>query len=457
MNHFVTDESFLYTHNFGASNFEDKILNYRQQIDVRNRWLEERIENLLPDLMVKNKIDCWVVMAREYNEDPVIMTLLPASMLSCRRTTILVYKLEDDGKVKAYSLSRPGTGIDHLYQGVWTNPKDQNWNNLEIMPFTTKAERTVKEGESQFECLARILDALNPKNIALNYSDTFAFGDGLSHSLYEKFIGSISEKLKDRIISAEALCVAWLESRTDSELAAYTGLVQIAHGIISEAFSSKVIHPGVTSNTDVKFYMMQRVIDLKLTPWFDFETSIIRAGDGAIGKETIIMPGDILHCDVGLKYLGLCTDTQHNAYVLKLNETEAPKGILKLQKDLNHLQEIVMSNFVEGKTGNQILKASRDEAIDRGLEPCIYTHPIGYHGHGAGPTIGLWDMQDGVPGQGEYPLHNNTLYALELNITSSVPEWDNQNITLGAETNILFKEDQTYFIAGRQNRMHLIK
>jgi len=116
-----------------------------------------------------------------------------------------------------------------------------------------------------------------------------------------------------------------------------------------------------------------------------------------------------------------------------------------------------MSKFFEGTTGNQILKATRDDAIDEGLTPSIYTHPIGVHGHGAGPTIGLWDMQGGVPGKGDYPINNNTLYSLELNITSTIPEWNDQKVTIGGETDILFKDGKTYYIAGQQIKMYLIK
>lgn len=397
-------------------------------------------------------IDCWVVMAREYNEDPVIMSLLPASMLSCRRTTILVFHLDDE--LKCYSLSRPGTGVGDLYTGIWTNPKDRNWGAIDYKPYS---KDDINGVETQFECLGRILSELNPKHIGLNYSDAFAFGDGLSLSLYNNFMNCIHDELKERVISAEKLCIRWLETRTESEIAAYTGIVEIAHSIIEEAFSSKVIIPGVTTNDDVKYYMMQRVIDLNLRPWFDFETSIIRASEGQLSKNTVIMPGDMLHCDVGLEYLGLCTDTQHNGYVLKLDETEPPEGIKQLQRDLNLLQDITIGHFGEHKTGNQILEESLKEAVEKGLTPCIYTHPIGTHGHGAGPTIGLWDMQEGVKDKGDHPLHNNTLYALELNITSSIPEWENQQVTLGAETDILYKDGKVYYIAGRQTRFHLIK
>jgi Xaa-Pro aminopeptidase len=267
---------------------------------------------------------------------------------------------------------------------------------------------------------------------------------------------ALDDEYKARVVSAEHLCIGWLETRTKSEMAAYTGIMQIAHAMIAEAFSSRVVHPGVTTNEDVKYFMMQKVIDLGLIPWFDFEVSIRRAGVGAVYGETVIMPGDILHCDVGLKYLNLCTDTQENAYVLKLGETDAPDYLKDALRQVNRFQEIVCDQFKEGTTGNIILKNARVQAIAEGLKPSLYTHPIGYHGHGAGPTLGLWDMQQGVPVQGDYPMYNDTCYSLELNCTVDIKEW-NTSFSLGLETDVLFTEDKVHYLAGRQEKFHLIK
>jgi Xaa-Pro aminopeptidase len=239
-------------------------------------------------------------------------------------------------------------------------------------------------------------------------------------------------------------------------MAAYTGIMQIAHSMIAEAFSSKVILPGVTTNEDVKYFMIQKVIDLGLEPWFDFEVSVRRANVNEVAGETVILPGDLLHCDVGLRYLGLCTDTQENAYVLKQDETDAPEELKEVLKTVNRLQDITISNFKEGRSGNEILALSRSQAIEEGIDPCIYTHPIGYHGHGAGPTIGLWDMQGGVPVQGDYPLYNDTCYSLELNCKANIEEWGVE-IAFCAETDVMFTGDKVYYLAGRQDEFHLVK
>ena len=442
----VSKEAFLVQNTVSAEDLRKKILPYREQEKIRNSWLEERFETVLPKIMKRCGIDLWVVACKEYNEDPVLTSMVPAAMMTARRTTILAFHLNKDGKVKRMALTRPNVGLDGYYESVWTNQKDSLWQDPNA-PYPP---------ETQFECLARIVRELDPAKIGLNYSDTYAFGDGLTHALYTQIMDALDEKYHDRVVSAEHLCIGWLETRTEREMAAYTGIMQIAHAMIAEAFSSRVVHPGVTTNEDVKYFMIQKVIDLGLTPWFDFEVSVRRAGVGSVYGETVIMPGDILHCDVGLKYLNLYTDTQENAYVLKMGETDAPDYLKKALREVNRFQEIVVSNYKEGRTGNEILKMSRQQAIAEGLKPSLYTHPIGYHGHGAGPTIGLWDMQQGVPVQGDYPMYNDTVYSLELNCTVDIKEW-NTSFSLGLETDVLFTNDEVHFLAGRQENFHLIK
>ncbi|MCF0111717.1 MAG: Xaa-Pro aminopeptidase, partial [Erysipelotrichaceae bacterium] len=306
----VSNEDFLVLNAPCMKDLKTKIKPLREQIQIRDEWLVERMETVMPQIMERCGIDLWIVACNEYNEDPVIFTMMPASMMTARRTTILVFSYKD-GKVRRMSLARPRVGLDGIYESRWTNPKGSVWAN----------NNSTDPCETQYECLARIIREADPEKIGLNFSEHFAFGDGLSHKLYELIYEAMDEKYRERIVSAEYLCVGWLETRTEKEMAAYTGIMQLAHTMIKEAFSSRVVMPGVTKTDDVKYFMMQNALDLGLNPWFDFEVSVRRENVGTIYENTLIMPGDILHCDVGLKYLGLCTDTQENAYVLKLGET----------------------------------------------------------------------------------------------------------------------------------------
>lgn len=430
--------------------YKTKILPYREQEKVMDCWLKKRLQTIIPMVMNRWNQDMWIVACEEYNEDPVLSSLTPVSMITARRKMILVFA-RYEGEIHRFAITRPHIGLEEYYTSIWTKQAGQDWGQLEENAFSSP------HPETQMECLKRIIERAKPASIALNTSENFAFGDGLSHTLFTE-ISKVIKETNTPIVSAEKLCVSWLETRIEEELIAYDGIVEIAHALIDEAYSSKVILPGVTTNHDVKYFMMQSVIDLGLQPWFDFEVSIKRAGGLEYEEEMIILPGDILHCDIGLKYLGLCTDTQENAYILKANENSAPQGLLDAMKTVNRLQDIVMENFVEGKSGNMILKESREQAIKEGIQPCIYTHPIGYHGHGAGPTIGLWDMQQGLEGlQGEYPLYSNTLYSLELNATVDIPEWNRETIVFGIETDILFVDGKARFAQERQTLFHLIR
>ncbi len=416
-----------------ADAYRGKILPLRLRAEVRNEWLKQRLETVLPEIIRREGLDMWIVVAREYNEDPVIMTLLPEPMMYARRRTILVFHLKDDGTLERFVLSR--YGIKDFYEGVW-DPDE----------------------EEQHDCLGRVVKERDPKTVGINVSETFAFGDGLTHSEHGFLSAALGEEYMSRTRCAERLAVGWLERRIKPEMDAYPGIVEITHAIVAEAFSSRVINPGITTTDDVVWWMRQKMLDLGLQAWFQPSVDIQapRQKYDMEDKRKIIRPGDLLHCDIGFYYLGLATDIQQNAYVLKAGESEAPEGLKAALSDANRLQEIHAEEMVAGRTGNQILKAALDRAKGEGINASIYTHPLGYHGHAAGPTIGLWDMQEGVPGRGNYELFEDTCYAIELNAKREVPEWGGQEVRMALEQDAVFTGVKLHFMAGRQTRLHLI-
>lgn len=415
-----------------SSNWTAKILPLRKQAEIQNRWLSHRLMTVLPEVMQREGFDMWIVINREYNEDPVFASLVPATMISARRLSMLVFSMQADGTLESLTISRYGLGLAGQYAPDWDVDQEEQW-----------------------EALARVVRKRDPKVIGINCSETFAFGDGLSHSLYLSLENALGPDYMARTKGAERLAVGWLERRTRDEIDAYTGIIDIAHGIIAEAFSPRVVHPGVTTAEDVVWWFRQRINSLGLTAWFHPSVSIQRQG-GPAGKDAVILPGDLLHCDVGLHYLGLATDTQQNAYVLKLGETEPPVGLQNALAIGNRLQDILAAEFVAGRGGNQILLQSLVQAQAEGIKACIYTHPLGYHGHGAGPTIGLWDAQQGVPGRGDYELFADTCHSMELNIKCTISEWDDQEVTMALEQDVMFTGGKVHFLGGRQTKLFLI-
>jgi Xaa-Pro aminopeptidase len=425
-----------------AGDWSAKVLPLRRQTDVVNGWLSERLRTVLPEVMRREGFDLWIVAAREYNEDPVLMSLLPAPMMSARRRTILVFHAPAEGEFEAMAIANAGIGLDGYYRPMWDK------------------SRTAQAAEDQWQCLERVVAERDPRRIGIDVAVDFAFGDGLSHSEHEALRAALGEDLWARTASAERLAVGWLERRSPGEIDAAGGINQIAHGIIGEAFSSRVIHPGVTTAVDAAWWLRQRAADLGLRCWFQPTVSIQRRGVvlGDIGSspDEVIRPGDLLHCDFGLHYLGLATDTQQNAYVLRLGEEAPPAGIVHALEVANRQQDLLAAEMVAGRSGNEVLAGVLAAMAAAGIEGRMYTHPIGYHGHGAGPVIGLYDQQGGVPGRGDLPLHDDTLHSFEMYAEVAVPEWDDQRIKLASEQIVAFTGGRIHFLGGRQTALHLI-
>lgn len=418
-----------------------KILSMEQRAEVIDGLLEERIDKVLPKIMQREGIDMWIIISREYNEDPVIKTFLPATWLSARRRTILVIHNPGDGKpIETLAVARYAVG--KKFKKAWDKEKQPD----------------------QWARLAEIIAERDPKSIGVNQSMHFGLADGIASTDLSEFKNAIGKKYANRVVSAEKLAIGWLETRTASEMILYRQICQIAHEIIAEAFSTNVIQPGVTTTDDVVWWTREKTRELKLINWFHTSVSIQRKDDAKFDQVTafsnlkennVIMPGDLLHIDFGITYLRLNTDTQQHAYVLKPGENDAPEYLKKALATGNKLQDIFTANFEAGKSGNEVLKKSREDAIAQGIKPSIYTHPLGFHGHGAGPTIGMWDSQGGVPHKGDYPLFHNSAFSIELNAEVEIKEW-NKSIRIMLEEDAFFDENGVQYIDGRQQELLLV-
>ena len=415
------------------------VVDSRARIEPENRLLTDRLENLLPELMAQADLDMWLVLNREYAEDPVYFTLVPQPSFAARRTTMLVFHKSDDGSLDRLTVNRYPLG----------EPYEEAWSGESL--------------DEQWAALGELIRQRDPETIGINVSATWPVADGLTHGLHQKLLSVLPEGFDERLISADRLVIRWLETRTDPELAVYPHIVSIARGVIADGFSSRAITPGVTTTDDVAWYLRQRFESLGLPIWFMPYVNLQRPGTECnedtpfCGESGVIQPGDVLHTDVGICYFKLCTDTQEMAYVLKAGEADVPEGLKTALARGNQWQDLLTGEFESGLTGNAILASAQESMRGRPWSFNIYTHPIGFFGHGPGPTIGMWDKPGAIAGTGDWPLHPNTAYAIEGSIKTAVPEWDDQQVNIKLEQTAVFDGKRVIYLAGRQTSWHLVR
>lgn len=409
------------------------VLDIRARAEIENRILKERLDTIAPAIMRERGVDMWVLVARENFEDPVVKTMLDAESLAARRRTILIFHDRGPGRgVERLTVSRYGLG--GLFEPAWEPDRQPD----------------------QWARLAEIIRDRAPRRTAINSSRLTAYADGMTLSAWEELTEALGPELSSKLVRDEVLPVRWLETRTPSEMMLYPDIVRMAHAIIGEALSSAVITPGKTTTDDVVWWMRQKATDLGVQTWFHPSVAISRRGVARpLEGDSVIQKGDLVWTDFGITYLRLNTDTQQNAYVLRDGETEAPEGLRAGLRASNRVQDAVTESFLAGATGNEVLASARARAIASGLQPTIYSHPIGYHGHGAGPSIGFWDNQ-AADQRGAMLIHPNTAWSIELSASVNVAEWNGQQVAFKTEEDAFFDGGSISYIDGRQTDFYLI-
>ncbi|MGY1699611.1 M24 family metallopeptidase [Geodermatophilus sp. SYSU D00766] len=407
----------------------------RQQADVRDRWLTQRLLDVLPGLMDRTGIDLWIVTGRENNEDPVLATLLPASWLSARRRVVLLLHRSDDG-VTPVAVSRYPVG---QFLPGWS-PEDGG----------------------QWDAVRRVVEQAAPRRIGVDVSASCAPADGLTVSEHRALTAALGPWAQ-RLVSAEDLAVGWLETRLPEEVAALDALDRLTSRVLRQALSPAALTPGATTAADLAWWLHQRLADLGVPPWFHPGVTVQRAGvplrdDGgvplpAVPQDAVLQPGDLVTCDAGLVSLGLATDLQRSGYLLRPGETAPPPGLQAAWTAGTRVRALTAEALVPGRTGNEVLAAARAAVDAEGLAADVYSHPVGVHGHGAGPVIGRWDDQRGSPGAGERVLHPDTVYALELAVRATVPEWGGQGVRLALEEGVVLTPSGTSFLGSPQQEL----
>jgi Xaa-Pro aminopeptidase len=419
----------------------------REQAEIQQAWLKSRLENVLPALMRRHGVQLWLVICREYNEDPVFFSLVSPTMMSARRRTIYVFFDRGEGQgVERLALGGGSNG------GLYTVCRDPDSPGREIY------------GEAQWTLLRKIVEERKPATIAVNISRTHAFSDGLTVAEWEKLRDALGPDWTRRIVRAENLPLEYISARVPEMLACYRQMQETAHWIIRRAFSNEVILPGKTTDRDVVWWLREEVRRLGFTTWFQPGVRVQQAAGaanaGVLAEETgtVIGRGDVLHVDFGLTAMRLNTDTQHMGYVLRQGETAPPEGIRKALAATSRLQQIVLERTKAGRPGNAVLADSLRQMKAEGIQGSVYSHPVGDHGHGAGPLIGLWDRQQGVPGRGDVLILPSTWFSIELSTRTPVPEWNGKELFIGMEEDAAIGVDgRAAWIVRPPTEFHLVR
>jgi Xaa-Pro aminopeptidase len=396
-------------------------------------------------------VDMWILPTREYNEDPVFFSLVSPTTLAARRRTIYVF-FDRGGERGVERIAIGGTSQGGLYTVV-RDPA------ATIGTAGTTRRPAEPFGPEQWKLLTSVVEERKPRTIAVNISQAHAFSDGLTAGEWEGLQQAIPEAYRTRVVRRELLPLQYIEERVPEMLPTYRRMQELVHETIATAFSNAVIEPGVTTTDDVVWWLRQRVNQLGLDVWFHPSVSLQRRGvELADSASPVIRRGDVLHVDFGITALGLNTDTQHMGYVLREGETEPPAGLRTALGRSNRLQDLLLEEMEPGRTGNEVLASTLARMREEGIDGSIYTHPIGDHGHGAGPLIGLWDRQNGVPGRGEIQLRPSTWFSIELQATTAVPEWNGQPVRMAQEEEAyLDGMGRRQWVLRRQERFHIVK
>lgn len=420
----------------------------REQAVIQQEWLQYRLDSVLPRLMRQYGVDMWIIPMSEYNEDPIFWSLVSPTTFFARRRTIYVFT--DRG---------PGRGVERLALGGGSQGGLYEAYVARDTIDPSIGRRPELVGAGQWELLGRVVRERDPKKIAVNISHTHAFSDGLSAGEWEQLAAALPAGYLARVVRAEGLAHDYQSIRAPAMLPVFRRMMETVWAIIDTAFSNTVITPGQTTTADVAWWMRQRVNDLGFSTWFHTDVDVQRRGvDLSDADAVVIQRGDVLHCDFGLTAMGLNTDTQHMGYVLRPGERDAPEGLKRALLNSNRLQDLLMAEMRPGRSGNEVLASTLGAMRAAGINGTVYTHPIGDRGHGAGPLIGRWDAQEGVPGRGDVKLLPSTWFSIELQATTPVPEWGGQLVRSAQEEDAeLGADGRMRWILRRQTQFHIVR
>ncbi len=417
-----------------------KLLSVREQLSVRESWLKKRLDTMLLPMMRQQKIEMWIVTNEEFHADPVTAYIAPPIPYTGRRD-FFIFADRGGDKLDRIALVRyDDEPLRHFFEVL--NPP----------------------GKDTAATLRRIVEERNPKTIALNMGGTRGATNGITYEAYKFLTETLGQNYASRFVSAAPLIVEYMDTRLPEELEHYRTAVALTDILTQRAFSNEVITPGKTTVGDVRWWFLQQVNNLGLDVWFPPDLRVQRQKQetgktlqflSVTAESVVIQRGDVIHIDCGLNYLGLSTDWQKMAYVLREGERDAPEGLKNALANTNKLQDALFTHIKTGAKGFEVYEATMADMKNLGIEAMIYSHSVGNQGHALGASIDFRRPTAGAPL--EPPFREGSYTSIELNTTTPVPEWGGQKVTIMMEDDAYLTKDGMKWFRPRQTAFYLIR
>ena len=200
-----------------------KLLTLREQMARRESWLKKRLETMLLPMMRRNNIPMWIVTNEEFHADPVTAHIAPPLPYVGRRD-FFIFADHGGNELDRIAIVRyPEEHLNHFFEVL--NPP----------------------GRDIAATLRRIVDARNPKAIALNTGGMRGATDGLTFDAHKFLTEALGPDHSTRFVTAAPLIVEYMDTRLPEELEHYRTAVAVTDILTRRAFSNEVITPGKTT------------------------------------------------------------------------------------------------------------------------------------------------------------------------------------------------------------------
>jgi Xaa-Pro dipeptidase len=412
----------------------------REQLEIRERWLKVRLETMLLPMMRRHKIDMWIVTNEEFHPDPVAPHVAPPIPYQGRRDYFIFFDRGAERPERIAVVRYPEERLKRFFEVV--NPP----------------------GRETAATLRKIVEERKPKTIALNMGGARGATSSLTYDAHKFLSETLGPEYSARFVPAAPLIVEYMDTRLPEELEHYRTAVHITDILTRRAFSNEVITPGKTTVGDVRWWFLQQVNNLGLDVWFHPDIRVQRRSQEtgktqqflSVADESVVLErGDVIHIDCGINYLGLSTDWQKMAYILRPGERDVPEGLKRAMANTNRLQDALFSHIKVGAYGHEVYDATMADMKREGIEAMIYSHSVGNQGHALGASI---DFRRPVPGAVSEPAFREGSYtSIELNTSTSVPEWGGQKVTIMMEDDAYLTPQGMKWFRPRQTKFYLIR